>query len=152
MRRFLRYLRIAFSATCLIVCVLLIALWVRSHYHNDTIFRPVSNGWELFAYSEAGNVGVVYRVQRSNYMPVGWSFISEEKPEWKRKQDAGFSTQFRMQWSATMHSVCVPNWFPPLVFGIVASLPWLRRQFSLRTLLIATTLVAVVLCMIRYLR
>ena len=32
MRRFLRYLRIAFSATCLIACVLLIVLWVRSYW------------------------------------------------------------------------------------------------------------------------
>jgi hypothetical protein len=31
MRRFLRYLRIAFSITCGIVCVLLIVLWVRSY-------------------------------------------------------------------------------------------------------------------------
>jgi hypothetical protein len=32
MSRFLRYLRIAFSATCLIACVLLIVLWVRSYW------------------------------------------------------------------------------------------------------------------------
>ena len=42
--------------------------------------------------------------------------------------------------------VCVPYWF--LVLLSVADLPshpWLRWRFSLRTLLIATTLVAVVL-------
>src|SRR3990172_7220509 len=36
MLRFLQYLRIAFSATCLIACVLLIALWVRSYWWWDT--------------------------------------------------------------------------------------------------------------------
>src|SRR5436190_7192511 len=36
MRRFLRYLRIAFSATCLIACVLLIVLWVRNYYSLDS--------------------------------------------------------------------------------------------------------------------
>jgi uncharacterized membrane protein YbhN (UPF0104 family) len=34
-----RKLRIAFSATCLIVCVLLIVLWVRSYWIVDTIGR-----------------------------------------------------------------------------------------------------------------
>src|SRR6266550_2296875 len=32
-----RKLRIAFSATCLIACVLLIVLWVRSYWWNDGI-------------------------------------------------------------------------------------------------------------------
>jgi len=40
-----------------------------------------------------------------------------------------------------------PYWFPTLLAAVaaVATAPWLRWQFSLRTLLIATTLVAVVL-------
>ena len=40
-RRFLRYLRIAFSATCLIACVLLIVLWVRSYWYG-TLFNGAS--------------------------------------------------------------------------------------------------------------
>src|SRR5438067_2362540 len=42
MRRFLRYLRIAFSVTCVIACVLLIVLWVRSYRWIDTLsgFNP----------------------------------------------------------------------------------------------------------------
>src|SRR5947208_63167 len=32
-----RYLRIAFSAACLIACVLLIALWVRSYKYADIV-------------------------------------------------------------------------------------------------------------------
>ena len=37
MRRFLRYLRIAFSVTCGIACVLLIVLWVRSYWTIDGV-------------------------------------------------------------------------------------------------------------------
>src|SRR6476620_9591203 len=41
MRRFLRYLRIAFSATCLIACILFFALWMRSYWWLDVIkIRP----------------------------------------------------------------------------------------------------------------
>ena len=38
-----------------------------------------------------------------------------------------------------------PQWCPVLASMILAVIPWLRWRFSLRTLLIATTLVAVVL-------
>src|SRR4051812_6609120 len=37
MRKFLRYLRIAFSATCLIAFLLLIALWLRSYCDADIV-------------------------------------------------------------------------------------------------------------------
>jgi hypothetical protein len=39
--RFLRYLRIAFSATCLIACVLLIALWVRNLPTSSVVLDEV---------------------------------------------------------------------------------------------------------------
>jgi hypothetical protein len=41
MRRFLRYLRIAFSATCLIASVLLVVMWVRSYMTEE---QPPSFG------------------------------------------------------------------------------------------------------------
>jgi hypothetical protein len=39
----------------------------------------------------------------------------------------------------------VPHWFPFVITATVAAAPWIRWRFSLRTLLIAMTLVAVVL-------
>jgi hypothetical protein len=39
----------------------------------------------------------------------------------------------------------IPHWFSILAVTVLATVPWLRRRFSLRTLLIATTLIAVVL-------
>ena len=38
MDKFLRYLRIAFSAYCGIAAVLLCVLWVRSYSHDDLLF------------------------------------------------------------------------------------------------------------------
>ena len=48
--------------------------------------------------------------------------------------------------TARSTSVKVPHWFPVLLFATLATLPLtrLRWKYSLRTLLIATTLVAVV--------
>ena len=42
----------------------------------------------------------------------------------------------------------VPHWFLVLTTGAIAGLPLVRWRFSLRTLLIATTLVAMVLGLI----
>lgn len=36
------------------------------------------------------------------------------------------------------------HWFPVMIFATAAALPWLPWRFSLRTLLIATTLLALV--------
>src|SRR6476469_9361228 len=36
----LRYVRITFSATCLIACVLLIVLWVRSYGYSESVKIP----------------------------------------------------------------------------------------------------------------
>jgi hypothetical protein len=41
-----------------------------------------------------------------------------------------------------------PHWFLALTTGAIATIPWKPWKFSLRTLLIATTLVAVVLGLI----
>src|SRR6476659_6189921 len=43
MSRFFRKLRIAFSATCLIACVLLIVLWVRSFEFADSAQLPLGH-------------------------------------------------------------------------------------------------------------
>jgi hypothetical protein len=45
-----------------------------------------------------------------------------------------------------------PYWFPVLISGVLAAVPWIRWRFSLRTLLIATTIIAVVLGLIVWLR
>ena len=46
----------------------------------------------------------------------------------------------------------VPNWFLVSLIGSLAAVPWIKwsKRFSLRTLLIATTLVAVLLGAIIY--
>ena len=41
--------------------------------------------------------------------------------------------------------VALPCWFLVITLGTLSGLPWVKWRFSLRTLLIATTLVAVVL-------
>src|SRR4051812_25759238 len=48
------------------------------------------------------------------------------------------------------HLLGVPHWFCVIAFTSIAATPWIRWRFSLRTLLIATTLVAVMLGLVVY--
>ena len=63
----------------------------------------------------------------------------------------GPSARFERQCEDTgSRVVLLPHWFDITVSSdfLIAAAPWLRWRFSLRTLLIATTLVAVVLGLI----
>jgi hypothetical protein len=51
-------------------------------------------------------------------------------------------------YGANATGLMVPHWFGVLIFAGLAGLPCLRWRFTIRTLLIATTLVAVVLGLI----
>jgi hypothetical protein len=65
--------------------------------------------------------------------------------------DGSFTYWLRQDyWSPSLE---VPYWLPVLTFMVFAASPWIRQlrwHFTLRTLLIATTLVAVVLGVAAY--
>src|SRR5690242_1285159 len=79
MRRFLRYLRIAFSAVFLIPCVLLIALWIRSGWRLD-ILKIKPPDLQFTAASLKGNL-VLEKSDApwNDWHPLGpWEFTSDE--------------------------------------------------------------------------
>jgi hypothetical protein len=59
---------------------------------------------------------------------------------------------FGLSRTSSWPQIDIPYWPPTIGFGVLAAIPWLRRRFTLRTLLIATTLLAVVLGLIVWLR
>jgi hypothetical protein len=139
--RILRLLRIAASVVCGILCLLLIALWVRSYSSHSAAMRVyrtsdtlivVSDGWAH--YFEWGHAPT-YRTQP-------WRFETTFFDRYKLKSAINISE----------NRVHVPLWSLVLVMGATATLPWIpwSNRFSLRTLLIAMTLVAAVLGLIVY--
>jgi hypothetical protein len=120
-----RYLRIAFSAVCCITCLLLIALWVRSYVVYDRIVVHYPSGLEWFiAYSNKGVYIVsTYALLAPHANVQWWSFE-------------------RNRWGT---AVCLPYSLTVLAACVVSITPWLRWRFSLRALLIATTVVAAIL-------
>ena len=139
-------LRIAFSATCLIACVLLVVLWVRSYKYADIAHHAPMR------YEAISVRGRLKLSRLAVYLPVAQPVLSY--PVGERLTDviethvivlanpAGFGV-------VDHRSILLPHWFMVTVSAILAGLPWVRR-FTVRTLLIATTLVAVVLGAVVY--
>ena len=135
-----RYLRIAFSATCAIACVLLVAMWVRSRYAYDGIYGPLP-GSGFVIMSRSGGLGVGLHCEK---WAGGWSLFA--RPPWKvnlpYRTALGFVEYMK---DSEMYRLRLPYWCLILISVAFAAVPWLRWRFSLRTLLIAITAIAVVL-------
>jgi hypothetical protein len=131
-----RQLRIAFSAVCGVLCLLLIALWVRSYWRLDTV-KAWSNN------TVASLRGRLYSNAKFSYTDDSGSNSVEFFP----------GTSIPIERNASrlaLSSVGTPIWFPVVLTAALSTVPWLRWRFSLRTLLVATSLVAILLWLIVY--
>jgi hypothetical protein len=134
----LKYLRIAVTALSLTACVLLIALWVRSYWHSDGLEGGLL-GWFVEGESTQGQIrGAAYHSGYTGAFVVDTFAIGDFEAS-PLRLDFGY-------WDGGA-GVWVPHWFLTLVCGSFAVAPWLPwlRRFSVRTLLIAITLVAAAL-------
>jgi hypothetical protein len=139
----LRYVRIAVTALSLTACVLLIALWVRSYRVNEVIALPVG-GTKYHAQSLLGRM-VFGRASNSVTFrqPVTESL---RRGAFKKDNIFGFG-YFRARFGDLV-SITIPHWFLVANLAALSILPWIPRsvwRFSLRTLLIVTALIALVL-------
>jgi hypothetical protein len=149
----LKYLRIAVTALSLTACVLLIALWVRSYWWADDVGTLSIGGHEITAGSYCGvTTFLIYDAADAaqSEMYFDWYEIEEDYVP-----VAAFFNYYWIEesyWVTGTTCIIIPHWFWVSVSLSIAAIPWIHRskRFSLRTLLIATTLVAVVLGAIVY--
>jgi hypothetical protein len=157
-----RKLRIAWSVGCAIACVLLIVLWIHSYRYQDYYAGWVSKSRSVSSLSENGwfEVGSTrFDIYKMDESEVG------QLPAWEATSNLvevdpifgpPVGRPHKWRWASfnsrnkSYLQVWIPCWFPVVITAVVGGLPWLSkaRRFSLRTLLIATTLVAVVLGLI----
>jgi hypothetical protein len=133
-----RKLRIAVSGGCAFACVLLTVLWMRSYYVKDLLDVAVPPHWLVV---ESARARISFRLTNEPNMLGSRLFFHSYG-----QHSARFSTGIDDQYFV-LHGAVV------IALALLGILPWLhyrrwRCRFSLRTLLVATSLVAVVLEMI----
>jgi hypothetical protein len=82
-------------------------------------------------------------------VPTVWQHAYYEEPMDRMKAD--HPIEFKLTWDKDHRAIQFPHWFAVTLLTTIALLPWSlshRWRFTLRTLLIATTLVAIVLGLI----
>ena len=140
--RLIRGLRIAVSAVCGILCVVLVVLWVRSHSHADDVVITLTKTYQLELQSVPGRcIGfIAYAPSRPISSFARYMSTTPEGAEHAALKHGVLGGDW------TMNTVWVAHWLLAAIFSLIGIAPWARRaRFSLRTLLIATTLIAVVL-------
>jgi hypothetical protein len=146
-----RKLRIAWSVTWGLVAVLLIVLWVRSYWWQDCIVGNLGPHVNLLNISsDAGQLKYV-DIRRNDISPTKFTIMSRRSDEIMKKVsgfDSNLVAGFGVRLAPNTWSIAVPHWFAVVLFATLATLPWIRWRFTIRTLLIVTTLVAVVLGLI----
>ena len=137
-----RKLRIAFSATCLIACLLLIVLWVRSYWKSDEIrYISFAKGHIYSSYSSYGVLTLSYGTD-ARFQSLGrrprWRISSQGhdypglSEEAKTNARKGESKQFL--WSNRLpssFSAKAPYWLITLLIvasGVVPLLRWRARR------------------------
>ncbi len=135
--------RIAWSVAWGIVAVLLVALWVRSYWWLDDVSPAYPRQFSID--SETGCLWGDWCPYEAAH---GWNLTASPA------QNGDVQRQFFTTFIDDAVIIGFPHWVPVFFFATFAGMPWLlerRWRFSLRSLLIATTLIAVGLGLIVWL-
>lgn len=145
------YWRVALSAACSAATLLMLWVWFHSyHWHNTT--QGVIGSQRLQFTSDYGVQSLLVFPERDsrNFPDRSWIHQRHENVSGRAT-----SWDFR-QINPRGTEVAIPYWFTAAIFGSLAAIPWLGllprpHRFSLRTLLIAVTLLSLGLGTLVYL-
>jgi hypothetical protein len=150
-----RKLRIAWSVVWGVACVLLIVLWVRSYHIEEAIDGPIWNNYSGGIWSTLGTMQFVVRNYGSVWTKVSIPPRQDDDPSGSQVFQSHLGVSIR-RLSSNGGDCCtivkLRYWLLVVLSNCVAICVWLPfKRFSLRTLVIATTLVAVTLGLIVWL-
>jgi hypothetical protein len=147
----LQCLRKFASVLCIMVCVALIVLSVRSYYWRDVQHGRVADRQAFAICSMQGRMSL-YAYQSNAILPWEWRSYAVHKRDVSRAIETTQqnSLGFGFVQSSVGLIVTVPYWLFVLIFEAMFAILQIKRQwrFGLRTVLVATTFVAIVLAMI----
>ena len=156
--KIVRSLRVAWSVWWGIVCFLFVVLWVRSYWWEDSCSvsfdgRRAYGVWSIageLRYSTPGTFQPYGPSWNTYVEPVNEILQRERRPPsiWSAFGFGVFKSPTGPPSITSRNSrttITVPHWFPVMILAVLSAAPWFPWKFSLRTLLIAITLIAVVL-------
>ena len=145
-----RKLRLAWSVSWGLAAVLLVVLWVRSNRTLDAIQGPVLDPFINHIHSIHGRI-YFFRVQPVPRWQVGKVTVSRMKLAHVHDDQCITGSDQVLSVGGPAGLLCaIPHWTLALIALLGVGMPWFRSRFSLRTLFIATTLVAVALGFVVY--
>jgi hypothetical protein len=108
---------------------------VQSYYSQDAIAWRVWNSNVLVLLSRQGQFAIgTVATQRSFRSQVESHPVDGER-----------ARRLRQELESKLRFSIVPSWIPVLVVATLTAAPWIRWRFSLSTLLIAMTFIAILL-------
>jgi hypothetical protein len=145
-----RKLRIAWSVLWGIAAVLLALLWARSYARTDILSGHLIGPHSFQAISCDGKLAMILAPYSAGWHYEAWL---PEQSLWRKEQFSQFRCFNSVPRTSNRHEWAIAYAFLIAIVAATSSGPWIVNtpRFSLRTLLIATTLVAVVLGLIVYL-
>ena len=144
-----RRVRIAVSVFFALVAVALCVLWVRSQDHIDRLTWHYRRPRAIQVGTEPGRIDIKVFTDAPTIIPATNSHPSRQlwTPFVETMRLYGGVTNWTPEImndpSGTI--IAIPQWLLVTMLGLFASASWLITRFSLRALLIATTLLAVLL-------
>jgi hypothetical protein len=147
-----RRLKIAWTVFFAVLTVALCVLWVRSYWRYDGM-ACYENEYEVTTLgSNRGAVSFIKTTLSPRRNPnVTAPRNNTGKRGWYRFSVASTpSPMLRLALSDGITKIYIPHLFAILLVAAIASAPWLPFRFSLRTLLIVTTLISVALGIAAY--
>jgi hypothetical protein len=136
-----RKLRIAWSVGCGVIAMLLMALWVRSYSVVDSWQdHRLGKTWHIQSYRGRIILFTLPQLRERGYsgVPFHTRLTADNRPI------SGSNTRMT-NWGLANRICVVPCWTVALCSAAFTVVPWMQwsKRFSLRTLLIVMTLVAV---------
>jgi hypothetical protein len=144
-----RKLRIAWSVTWGIVAVLLCVLWMRSYWWWDEIYYPRRTARCTIVTSVHGVFMLAANYPNSRYPDLQPKLWNQPAAKWY-EETKSTPKPFLFVFAWDLFGFNAPHSVLIAITVTFSTLPWLSSRFSLRTLLLATSLVAVGLGMIMW--
>jgi|1186.fasta_scaffold75283_2 hypothetical protein len=143
-RKTFRKFRIAFSAFSAVACILLMLWWARSFtWYDDWLVKFCNSEWTNGSSADGRMIIWFEHAHIGHWFELNISPLAGHRPAGKYERLPWF--RFFRSSSGNSYSLCFAHCLLAIIMVGTALVPWCPRRFSVRGLLVTTTVVALVI-------